>query len=195
MLLVVIAGCEIAFWVLLAVGMLVRYGLRLRWASNVLLACLPLVDLVLLVVTIVHLSGGATATTADALAAIYIGVSVAGGKQMIGWADRQVAYRFAGGPKPRRPAKYGPEHARRERVGWYRHALAWAVGCALLLVACLVVGSWHRTTALTGTAALWTLVLAIDFLISFSYTLWPRPMKSDRPSAASERRPARSRDI
>lgn len=174
MLLVVIAGCEIAFWVLLALGMLVRYGLRLRRASNVLLACVPLADVVLLVVTIAHLGGGATATSADALAAIYIGVSVAGGRQLIGWADRQVAYRFAGAAKPRRRPKYGPEHARRERVGWYRHALAWAVGSALLLLACLLVGSWHRTTALTGTAAVWTLVLAIDFLISFSYTLWPR---------------------
>ena len=105
---------------------------------------------------------------------VQIGVSVAAGRQLIGWADRQVAYRFAGAPKPRRPPRYGPEHARRERVGWYRHALAWAVGCALLLLACLLVGSWHRTTALTGTAAVWTVVLAIDFLISFSYTLWPR---------------------
>jgi hypothetical protein len=27
---------------------------------------------------------------------------------------------------------------------------------------------------LLGVVALWTLVLAIDFLISFSYTIWPR---------------------
>ena len=26
-------------------------------------------------------------------------------------------------------------------------------------------------------AALWTLILAIDFVISFSYTLWPRVPK------------------
>lgn len=174
MLLVAIGCCEVAFWVLLALGMAVRYGLGLRRVSNVLLAGLPLVDLVLLAVTIVHLNGGATASSADALAAIYIGASVAGGKQLIDWADRQIGYRFAGAPKPRRPAKYGSEHARRQRAGWYRHGLAWAIGCALLLLACALVGSWHRTTALTGTAAAWTIVLAIDFLISFSYTLWPR---------------------
>lgn len=38
----------------------------------------------------------------------------------------------------------------------------------------LVVGDLDRTTALVSTAVLWTLVLTIDFVVSFSYTLWPR---------------------
>jgi hypothetical protein len=43
----------------------------------------------------------------------------------------------------------------------------------------LAVGDVDRTEALLNVAALWTLILAIDFLISFSYALWPRePSKS-----------------
>jgi hypothetical protein len=45
----------------------------------------------------------------------------------------------------------------------------------LLGLGVLVVGDLDRTRALVNVAVLWTLVLAIDFLISFSYTLFPRP--------------------
>ncbi|MFD0533927.1 hypothetical protein ACFQY7_09240 [Actinomadura luteofluorescens] len=61
MLLAVIAGCEIGFWVLLAAGLLARYPLRLRRTGAALLLCVPLVDLVLLAATAIDLRGGATA--------------------------------------------------------------------------------------------------------------------------------------
>jgi hypothetical protein len=38
----------------------------------------------------------------------------------------------------------------------------------------LVVGDLDRSSALFTVVGRWTFVLAIDFLISFSYTLWPR---------------------
>jgi CTP:molybdopterin cytidylyltransferase MocA len=46
-LLAVIAGCEIGFWVLLAAGMVTRYLLRRPKAGLVLLAGVPLVDVLL----------------------------------------------------------------------------------------------------------------------------------------------------
>ena len=51
---------------------------------------------------------------------------------------------------------------------------AWATGTALLGLGVLVVGDLDRTMALVNVAVLWTLVLRINFLFSFSYTLWPR---------------------
>jgi hypothetical protein len=51
---------------------------------------------------------------------------------------------------------------------------AWATCTALLGLGVVVGGDLERTMALLNVAALWTLILAIDFLISFSYTLWPR---------------------
>jgi hypothetical protein len=47
-------------------------------------------------------------------------------------------------------------------------------GTALLWLGVLVVGDLDRTWALVNVAVVWTIVLTIDFLISFSYTLFPR---------------------
>ncbi|HSH34211.1 MAG TPA: hypothetical protein VLB31_11365, partial [Actinomycetota bacterium] len=65
--------------------------------------------------------------------------------------------------------------AQREREAWYRHLLAWSVGAALIGVAVLLVGDLARTEAMWQLLGVWTVVLAIDFVVSVSYTLWPRP--------------------
>lgn len=190
MIYVALVACEIGFWVVLLGGLATRYLLRRPRAGAVLLASTPLVDLAMLLFALVDLRHGGTATIAHGLAAVYIGVSVAFGHRMVRWADERFAYRFAGGPSPSRPPKFGTEHARHERHGWYRHLVAWAIGCALLLggvalvgeadaVAQLVRGAaagsgLQRVGALLGIAGTWTLVLAVDLVWSFSYTLWPR---------------------
>jgi hypothetical protein len=174
MILAVIVAVEIAFWALLVAGLTARYVLRLPRAGAALLVAVPLVDLVLLAATVIDLRGGATAGAAHGLAAVYIGVSVAFGRRMIRWADVRFAHRFAGGPAPERSPRTGPAHARREREAWYRHLLAWTVGAALIGLAVALVGDLDRTEAMLQLLGVWTLVLAIDFVVSFSYTLWPR---------------------
>jgi hypothetical protein len=174
-ILAVIVAVEIAFWVLLAAGLTAHYVLRLPRVGAALLVAVPFVDLVLLGATVIDLRGGATASAAHGLAAVYIGVSVAFGHRMIRWADVRFAHRFAGGPAPERPPRAGRAHARREREAWYRHLLAWSVGAALIGVAVLLVGDPARTEAMWQLLGVWTVVLAIDFVVSFSYTLWPRP--------------------
>jgi hypothetical protein len=176
-LIALIIAAELAFWSTLLAGLATRYVLRRPKAGMALLVATPLIDLLLLVVTTLDLRGGGEAALPHALAAVYIGVSVAWGHRLIAWADVRFAHRFAGGPAPERPPRSGPEHAARERREWLRHLLAWATGTALLGLGVLAVGDLDRTDALQGTAALWTLLLAIDFAISFSYTLWPRPVR------------------
>ncbi len=143
-----------------------------------------MVDLALLAATTIDLRRGGEAALPHALAAVYIGVSVAWGKRMVSWADARFAHRFAGGPPPKRPPRAGREHAARQRGEWLRHLSAWATGTTLLGLGVLVVGDLDRTMALVNVVVLWTLVLGIDFLISFSYTLWPR-----RPKATSSGQP------
>jgi hypothetical protein len=172
-----IIGCEIAFWVFIVVGLVFRYMLRMPKPGAALLLCTPLIDLALLVATVIHLNGGAEADFTHGLAAIYIGVSIAFGHSMIRWADERFAHRFAGGPPPRKKAKHGTEHARSERQAWLKHLLAWAIGCACLLGMILMVGDADRTEALLQVVRIWSIILGIDFLISFSYTLWPRKSK------------------
>jgi hypothetical protein len=180
MLAALIVATEIAFWVLLLSGLTARYLLRRPRLGAVLLIATPLVDVVLLAATIADLRGGATAAFTHSLAAVYIGVSVAYGHAIIRWADVRFAHRFAGGPAPVRAPRSGRAHAAHERRGWLRHLLAWAVGGGLLLAGVAVVGDAERTEALLQTARVWTLVLAIDFLVSYSYTLFPRAPRPAR---------------
>jgi hypothetical protein len=182
MLIALIVAAEIAFWLVLASGLLAGYRLRRPRLGLALLIATPFVDLFLLTATTIDLRRGGEAALPHALAAVYIGVSVAWGHRMISWADARFAHRFAGGPPPERPPRAGGLHAARERREWLRHVVAWATGTALLGLGVLLVGDLDRTQALVNVAALWTLVLAIDFLISFSYTLWPREAREARGS-------------
>ncbi len=169
-----IIGCEIGFWVVLLAGLSTRYFLGQQRLSTVLLAGVPLVDLLLLMFTVIDLSNGETATSAHGLAAIYIGFSVAFGHRLIRWADERFSYWFADGPPPTKPPKTGRAHAQHERHQWVRHFLAWIIGCTLLLGAVALVGNFDRTRVLTEMAKLWSVILAIDFIWSFSYTIWPK---------------------
>ena len=156
-----IIGCEIAFWVVLAVGLLLRYPLRRPRAGAVVLAAVPLVDLVLLVACAADLAGGATAGSRHVLAALYLGFSLAFGPSMVRWADVRFAHRFAGGPKPQKPADKRAHEWRLFRLA----AVAWAVTCALLGAGIWWIGDPARTVALKAGAGQVTVVLVIWFVV------------------------------
>lgn len=176
-MLVFIIACEVLFWVFVLAGLVCRYMLRLPRTGAALLICTPLIDLALLAAAVLHLRSGAEASLVHGLAAIYIGVSVAFGHSMIRWADVRFAQRFAGGPAPTKQPRWGKEHAKRERSGWYRHLAAWMIGCGVLYILIKLVGEPERTADLLQIIQWWSIVLGIDFLISFSYTLWPKEEK------------------
>src|SRR5918996_719589 len=121
MIAALIIASEIAFWLVLLGGLATRYLLRRPRLGAALLLTTPLVDVALLAFTVIDLRGGATATAAHALAAVYIGVSVAFGHSIVGWADARFAHRFAGAPAPMRAPRSGRVHAANERRGWLRH--------------------------------------------------------------------------
>ncbi|MQY03523.1 hypothetical protein [Actinomadura macrotermitis] len=182
MLIAVIAGCEIGFWVVLLAGLVARYPLRMRRTGAALLLGVPLVDVVLLAATLVDLRNGATAGTGHGLAAVYLGYSVAFGHSMMRWADQRFAHRFAGGPPPPPKPKYGAARVRYEWREWGKALLATAIACAVLLGMIALVGDAHRTEALAGWPARLGAVLAIWSLWPITTTLWPpRPKKTAAP--------------
>ncbi|WP_312192960.1 hypothetical protein [Exiguobacterium sp.] len=168
-----IVGCEILFWVFIVAGLIVRYGFRRERLGFRLMAMSPVIDIVLLLLTVFDLSRGSTATLAHGLAAIYIGVSLAFGKQMIAWADG-VYRRFV---LKEHVAKERISRARRERNGFYRHVLAFLIGGTLLGAMILWLGDAEQTESLLRTLQLWGLVLVIDGIISMSYTVFPARSK------------------
>jgi hypothetical protein len=141
MILAAIVVCEVGFWVVLAAGLVTRYGLRRPRLGGVLLACVPLVDLALLGFTVIDLRSGAPAEFAHGLAAVYLGFSVVFGHAAVRWADVRAAHRWAGGPPPpRRPASGTGERLRLEWHEFARAGAAVAISAALLLAAIAFIG-------------------------------------------------------
>ncbi|MBD7983967.1 hypothetical protein H9649_05205 [Sporosarcina sp. Sa2YVA2] len=172
-----IVACEIGFWVVILAGLVTRYVFNRKRLGLFLLALTPAVDLLLLIVTSADLYNGATATQVHAIAAIYLGVSVAFGKSMIRWADeRFVFYVKKQGPKPVR--RTGWDHAKHSLKGSLQHVLAFIIGGAFLATMIYLIDDPTKTEALWGMLKLWTLALGIDFVISISYFIWPRPAKA-----------------
>jgi hypothetical protein len=101
-LLAVIVACEIGFWVILLAGLVARYVLRRPGLGGALLLCVPLVDLVLITVSVIDLRIGGTAGLMHSLAAVYLGLTVAFGPELVRRADDWFAHRFDNGPEPAR---------------------------------------------------------------------------------------------
>lgn len=129
----IIVACEIGFWIVLAVGLVLRYLLRLRALGAVLLTSIPLIDVVLLAAVALDLHRGSEVGMIHRLAAIYLGVSVAFGPSIVRWADVRFAHLFAGGEKPAPTPKHGVAAFRHECVSFGRWLLAAGISGAALL--------------------------------------------------------------
>ncbi|HZE37535.1 MAG TPA: hypothetical protein VE172_01885 [Stackebrandtia sp.] len=170
-MLVVIVGCEVAFWVLLGAGLAVRYLLRRRRLSTALLWLVPLTDVVLLAVSIFDLRDGAKADSAHGLAALYIGFSVMFGHRTIQWCDAHVAHRFADGPRPWKPPKRGRVRVRYEVILWLKLAAAYVIAWAVTGLLILAVGQPDRTRPLVDFMSGNAVLLAILALWPITYAL------------------------
>ncbi|MGW2743213.1 hypothetical protein [Streptomyces sp. NPDC001450] len=169
-----IVACEVAFWVLLAAGLAFRYLWRMPRTGLALLLCEPLLEVVLFVVTAVDLKNGAEPDWRHGLAAVYIGFTVGLGHSTIRWADARVAHRFAGGPPPVQPPKYGTARAVHEWKVAGRWILAAIVALALLQGAVWYVGGDGDTGSLRAWQLRMVWVIGINVVIAASYTLFPK---------------------
>jgi hypothetical protein len=169
-----IIACEVAFWVLLAAGLTFRYALRMPRTGLALLLCEPLLEVVLFVVTAIDLKNGAQPDWRHGLAAVYIGFTVGLGHSTIQWADARIAHRFAGGPPPPKPPKYGTARTVHEWKVAARWILASLVALALLQAAIWYVGSAGDTGPLRRWQVWMLWLIGINVLIAGSYTLFPK---------------------
>lgn len=176
MILAILIACEIGFWVVIVLGLFVRYLLRARTLGLILLALAPVIDLVLLVTTAGHLWSGAEAEWAHGLAAVYLGFSVAYGHQMVRWADIRFAHRFADGPAPMRLV--GSAYT---LVCWKdvaRTLLAAAISALVLVGLIWLVGNAAQTVALQGWFRILLIICGAELLWAVGYTIWPRSLRA-----------------
>jgi hypothetical protein len=143
-----IVGCEVAFWLLLALALAVRYLLQRDRLSRVLLFALPAVDLLLLIFTALDLRAGTPATYAHGLATAYVGFTIAFGGILVEWADQRFAHRFADGPPPVTNPTRGWPAVRYELALWLRCIVGAAITVVLLIALIAFVGDESKTKAL-----------------------------------------------
>ncbi|MEV4441342.1 hypothetical protein AB0K09_20420 [Streptomyces sp. NPDC049577] len=177
MIVTLIVACEIGFWVLLAGGLSLRYLARKPRAGLAVLLLEPVLELVLLTATAIDLRNGAQADWKHGLAAVYIGYSVGLGHATVKWVDARFAHRFAGGPPPAKPPKYGTARTIHEWKVAGQWVLAAVVAMALLQGAIWYVGDSGDVSSLRTwqTRMLW--VVGINVVIALSYTIWPKEKK------------------
>ncbi|MFI6346758.1 hypothetical protein [Streptomyces sp. NPDC050560] len=179
-----VIACEVAFWVLLALGLFLRYGAGLRRTGAAVLLCEPVMEVVLLVATAVDLRNGAAPDWRHGLAALYIGYTVAYGHYTVRWLDGKVRHRFAGGPEPVKPPRYGMARARHEGVLWLRTLLGAAVACALLQAAIWYVGGAGDTSSLRNWQWVALRALGLHAVIAATYVIWPKKEKAAKAAGA-----------
>ena len=168
----IIAG-EISFWVVLILGLITRYALERKRLGGILLAITPIINLFLLVFTSIYLLKGGIASEMHALAAVYLGISIVFGKNLIRWADERFLFYFKRiGKKPKKIVGY--EYARLSMKGFVQHFVAYVIGAGFLFLFIYLVNDESRTEILSIALKIWSLVLVIDFFISIAYFIWPR---------------------
>lgn len=177
MIVTLIVVAEVGFWVLLAAGLLLRYAARMPRTGAAVLLCEPALEVVLFVVTVVDLRNGAAPDWKHGLAAVYIGFTATHGHYLVKWADGHVAHRFAGGPRPVKPPRYGMARAVHEWKLAARAVAGAAIAAALLQLAVWYVGDAGRVESLRAWQAKMGLVTGISLIIALSYTVFPKQPK------------------
>lgn len=147
-ILLTIAVCEVGFWVLVLGGLCVRYLARMRRASTVVLALLPILDLVLVAAVAVDLHRGGEVEFAHRLAGIYLGWTLVFAHSTVAWLDVRFAHRFAGGPAPSTPPKTGPQAYRNEIRVFVKWLCAAAIALAITYVLAATVADSDQAAAL-----------------------------------------------
>lgn len=187
-----IAASEIGLWVLLVLGLALRYLARLRLASTVVLALIPGLDVALVVAVAVDLHRGAEAGLTHGLAGLYLGFSVAFGPALVRWVDVRFAHRFAGGPAPVRPPKHGPERMAALWREWARVVLAASITSVVLLGLILLVADDTQDAVLRdwivtpwGLVVLWLVFGPLWELPSSRRDDGDREPQAEGPSASS----------
>lgn len=162
MIVIAILVCEVGFWVVLALGLALRYLRGLRRLSTVLLLCVPALDALLLALIAWDLlANGTTADFTHGLGAIYLGFTITFGHQIIARVDAWFAHRFAGGPAPAVIPKSGMARVKHEWEQWFRMVLCAVIASAVLGGITLLVADPARTSELIAWIARVWIVAAV----------------------------------
>ncbi|MDI6629411.1 hypothetical protein [Rhodococcus cercidiphylli] len=186
-ILLTIAICEIGFWVLVIGGLCLRYLARMRRASTITLALLPVLDLVLIGAVALDLHRGGDVEFAHRLAGIYLGWTVVFSHSTVAWLDVRFAHQFAGGPAPVKAPKTGPQAYRKEIRGFVK----WLVAATIALV--ITYGLAYTVADSEQAAALKTVIQPLGVITFFWFVTGPLWVAGKHNSSSKDAAGERSR--
>lgn len=197
---------EVIFWSSLIGFLLLRYAFDLKQLSKYAIVIWLASDLWLLTIGILDYTQTGTFDRFQIIILIFLIYAFTFGKndfkRLDGWIKKAVA-RWKCGTPPQNDAGsdgrlYGTAHAKSERRKFYVHLIIYIAahagfilfqGYDVTSVAELVNnldaandggspdGETELISSISGISAIWTFILLIDFIWSFSYTLWPKKDK------------------
>ncbi|MGK0247775.1 MAG: hypothetical protein ACI910_000502 [Oleispira sp.] len=181
MLIWLIVFCELGFWLFLFSGLFVRYILKLPRFGSTLLSCVPLLDVILIVVTAYDLHSGTTAEFAHGLAAAYLGFTIVFGHSLMQWADDYFAYKYYGQDKP--TEIYGRSYTEYKWGQWFKGILACVIASGILYLAIIFVNNETKTDALLD----WMYILPSFMFFWFLFgPLWYTVFQKNKSQTANK---------
>ena len=156
-----IVASEIGFWVVIAIGLALRYLARRPRAGAVVLALVPVIDLVLLVAVAVDLHRGSPVTYIHQIAGLYLGVSLAFGPSLVRWADAHAAHLLAHAPRSPKAPKSGRAALRYELHTFGRWLVAAVLTLAVVALLAFTVADEDQGEALFEILPLLALITAV----------------------------------
>lgn len=202
-----LVGAEIVFWVLAGSFLVLRYLLGLRRAGAAVLGLMVLNELLVAALGLLDYRRTGEFAGYQIVVLAFIVYALTFGKEDFRQLDERIermvlTWKGQAQPAPTpasrtaRPALSGAEHYRKERRGWYVHLAIFVVGQTVFLAmgeswpatiltgelppSALNTGKWSgaETSTLTLASRVWCVVIVVDFVWSFSYTLFPRRTKA-----------------
>lgn len=191
---------EIIFFVFAGSFFIMRYWLRQMRASYVFVILLILNELFLALLAVYdYIQTGKLSAFQIVTGIFYIYLIFDGKKEfekLDHYFKRKVAsWKGETGPDYQKSKgvtkkKYGRAHAREERQGWYIHLLIFVIAQLVFfntsgfegwqtLNLNHIAGSFqvYNNQQVNQVNAVWGIVLIVDFIWSFSYTIWPKKKK------------------
>ncbi|MFJ7405496.1 MULTISPECIES: hypothetical protein [unclassified Lysinibacillus] len=168
-----IITAEIAFWIVILIGLICRYRFKKPKLSIIFFALTPVIDLLLVLLTAMDLRAGTPASISHGIAAVYIGVSIAYGKTMITWADEKFQQWFLKLPVEKKQLT-GLAKGIHEIKMLGLHVIAYVISASLLYAMIVFIGQLTDTSSLLQVMKVWGIILIIDAIISFSYIIFPK---------------------
>ncbi|WP_376845772.1 hypothetical protein [Camelliibacillus cellulosilyticus] len=208
----ILIASEVIFWLFVGLALILRYWFQLKKASLIAFIIVIINEIAVFLIGVFDYLDTGAFSSFQILIIVFVLYSLIFGKKdfqkLDHWIQKKVA-RLKGESLPvfeddPKQNLFGKAHAKMERKHFYQHLIffiAAHLACAIIFgfvpssVLSFSMPEWVKALDLgivktdninifSGISSLWAKILLIDFIWSFSYTIWPKKEKADRKNAS-----------